>query len=178
MKTMTPPTGPFPTDSAEIVGHLVAVHGWEPVPFDPTMVQAHRFAHGVDGRPDLADEHLGHTHSASTRRNVPLTPRWAGIILAAVLVVGGAAFFHGSDAAKPLSQNAQVYAVSINNETTCAGITALRGEFADQQAAAMKGMNANIDAGGDGGVGYETASDLASIAPLIDSRVNALCRAN
>lgn len=81
----------------------------------------------------------------------------------------------GRSGSKPLSSTAQVYAVSINNETTCAGITGLRDQFADQQAAAVKAMNANIKAGGDGGLPYQTASDIAAIKPLIDRRLKDLC---
>lgn len=61
--------------------HLVARHGWSPGMADPSMVQAHRYAHGVDGRPDLADQRLDHTHTAPTKGwSAPATPAPAGYI--------------------------------------------------------------------------------------------------
>jgi len=32
------------------------------------MIQAHRYAHGMDGRPDLADAHLDHAHNRTPRK--------------------------------------------------------------------------------------------------------------
>ena len=56
----------MPNTAVEALAHLVRHHGWTSGPADDSMVQAHRFAHGVDGRPDLADAHLDHAHSSPT----------------------------------------------------------------------------------------------------------------
>lgn len=112
----------------------------------------------------------------------PLTTqakRTRGLLIAGAVALGVLALIVSmavsQHAPKPLSSTAQVYAVSINAETTCSGITELRNQFADSQAAAVRAMNSNIKAGGDGGLPYETASDIAAVKPLIDARVKALC---
>lgn len=54
---------PMPNDPNYALAHLVADHGWEPRVAEVSMIQAHRYAHGTDGRPDLADQRLNHIHS-------------------------------------------------------------------------------------------------------------------
>jgi hypothetical protein len=56
----------MPTDPNSALAHLVAYHGWEPRMAEVSLIQAHRYAHGVDGRPDLADPRLDHDHAAGT----------------------------------------------------------------------------------------------------------------
>lgn len=54
---------PMPHDPNSALAHLVTYHGWEPRLPEVSMIQAHRYAHGADGRPDLADQQVGHIHS-------------------------------------------------------------------------------------------------------------------
>lgn len=54
---------PMPNDPAHALAHLVTDHGWEPRVAEVSMIQAHRYAHGIDGRPDFADSHVNHIHS-------------------------------------------------------------------------------------------------------------------
>jgi len=53
-----------PTTMSEITAHLVDDHRW-PLrsPVNGENIQAHRYAHGADGRPDLVDAGLDHTHT-------------------------------------------------------------------------------------------------------------------
>lgn len=69
--TTSRPARPMPTTAIDALGHLVTYHGWEPAPVEASMVQAHRYAHGIDGRPDLADAHLNHTHEAPSSWRTP-----------------------------------------------------------------------------------------------------------
>lgn len=64
----------MPTTPTAALAHLNGHHGWNQAIADPGMVQAHRYAHGVDNRPDLADAELDHTHSAPTRWPAPSGP--------------------------------------------------------------------------------------------------------
>ena len=64
------PAKQMPSDANGALGHLVTHHGWEPRLAEESMIQAHRYAHGLDGRPDLADEELDHTHKVA-----PVAPR-------------------------------------------------------------------------------------------------------
>lgn len=69
-----PAIRPMPSDPDSALAHLVTHHGWSVQAPHIEMIQAHRFAHGVDGRPDLADTHLSHAHFQPTRsKQRPLT---------------------------------------------------------------------------------------------------------
>ena len=54
---------PAPTSAVGARDHLVAEHGWAALPAEAAMLEAHQFAHGTGGRPDLADEDATHGHS-------------------------------------------------------------------------------------------------------------------
>jgi len=56
----------MPAKAAHAAAHLMAQHGWDTPPAAGSELLAHRFAHGLDGRPDLADAQLDHTHSPAT----------------------------------------------------------------------------------------------------------------
>src|SRR5688572_4862010 len=58
------PVSPMPHDAVHALAHLNAAHGWRQSVADPGMIQAHRYAHGIDGRPDLIDAQLNHEHGA------------------------------------------------------------------------------------------------------------------
>lgn len=53
----------MPAKAAHAAAHLMAQHDWDTPPAAGSELVAHRFAHGLDGRPDLADAHLDHTHT-------------------------------------------------------------------------------------------------------------------
>lgn len=72
-------TLPMPHDT---VLHLVKCHGWEPKAYPKAeAVQAHRYAHGLDGRPDLADPRLGHNHPVGPAPSSPWSNPLTWIVL-------------------------------------------------------------------------------------------------
>jgi hypothetical protein len=75
MTQLTITSRPIPQTPVDTLGHLVTHHGWDPQPADPSMIQAHRYAHGIDGRPDLADPRVNHGHAVSATPSTK-TNRW------------------------------------------------------------------------------------------------------
>jgi hypothetical protein len=65
------PTGPrlpVPYNATDALYHLVQEHGWPNRRPEAAHVQAHEYAHGLGGRPGLADDHLSHHHDFSLVR--------------------------------------------------------------------------------------------------------------
>jgi hypothetical protein len=86
----------MPNDPDSALAHLVTHHGWSPQPPSIEMIQAHRYAHGVDGRTDLADQNLDHVHGAAAVPKKPSKIGWlAGII--GLFLVGAAITTAASD---------------------------------------------------------------------------------
>jgi hypothetical protein len=56
------PTLALPDSPAQLVRHLVDEHGWAMQAYDPSMMAAHRIAHGTDLPAELRDESVGHGH--------------------------------------------------------------------------------------------------------------------
>lgn len=52
-----------PATPADLAAHLVEAHGWTPGPYDPSMIQAHRTAHGADLPSGSPPPQLDHHHA-------------------------------------------------------------------------------------------------------------------
>jgi hypothetical protein len=121
------PRRSMPTDPNGALAHLVTHHGWEPRQAEVSMIQAHRYAHGVDGRPELADDRLDHTHAAAigpTAKKRPLT--WViigwNILMGIWLAYGiGVVSKTGSNCA------AEVYSDACRAGTSIGGAVAIGG---------------------------------------------------
>jgi hypothetical protein len=80
----------WPNNPVSTLAHLVAAHGWEEGADLEVVEQAHRYAHGLDGRLDLADaDHLhagaapamaARTAAASGRTDKDLEAQWEAAI--------------------------------------------------------------------------------------------------
>jgi hypothetical protein len=82
---------PMPTDPDDTLDHLVTHHGWTPRPAEVGMIQAHRYAHGLDGPLDIADPDLAHVHGAPAPTKAAPNSNSDGLVTIAAAIAGGLA---------------------------------------------------------------------------------------